>query len=267
MLPASLVWFRRDLRNTDHAALHHALARSARVHCVFVFDRAILDPLPQRADRRVEFILASLVELDQALRGQGGGLMVRHGWAEQEIPQLAQSLGVAAVFSNHDYEPDAIARDERVARTLASIGIQFASFKNQVIFERNEILTQGGTPFSVFTPYKNAWLRRVSEADLAGLDCQPAAGQLAPPPAGTALPRLADIGFAPSNLASLALPTGMQGGNALFEDFVERMPAYREARDFPAKRGVSYLSTHLRFGTVSILSLIHILTLPTSDLV
>jgi deoxyribodipyrimidine photo-lyase len=252
MLPASLVWFRRDLRNTDHAALHHALLHSQRVYCAFVFDRAILDPLSQREDRRVEFILASLAELDQALRSQGGGLIVRHGWAEQEIPQLAQSLGIAAVFTNHDYEPDAIARDERVTQSLSHAGIRFASFKDQVIFERDEILTQSGTPFSVFTPYKNAWLRRVSEADLASLDCQPAAGQLAPPPAGTALPRLADIGFAPSNLASLALPTGMLGGQGLFEDFLARMPNYRSTRDFPAIRGVSYLSTHLRFGTVSI---------------
>ncbi|MEN9489780.1 MAG: hypothetical protein RJA63_229 [Pseudomonadota bacterium] len=255
MLPASLVWFRRDLRNTDHAALHHALLHSQRVYCAFVFDRAILDLLPQREDRRVEFILASLVELDQALHVQGGGLIVRHGWAEQEIPQLAQSLGVAAVFTNHDYEPDAIARDARVAQSLSRAGIRFASFKDQVIFERDEILTQGGTPFSVFTPYKNAWLRRVSEADLASLDCQPATGQLVPPPNGRALPSLADIGFAPSNLVSLKLPTGMQGGQALFEDFLARMPHYRSTRDFPAIRGVSYLSTHLRFGTVSIRAL------------
>ena len=122
-VPSALVWFRRDLRSFDHAALYHALRFADRVHCAFVFDSAILDALPSRRDRRVEFIHTSLAELDAALDamaraagGAGGGLIVRHGRAEDEIPRLAAALGVDKVFANRDYEPDAIVRDSRVAR-------------------------------------------------------------------------------------------------------------------------------------------------------
>ena len=102
---AALVWFRRDLRAHDHAALYHALKSARGVHCVFVFDTEILDALEQRADRRVEFIWDSLVELGTVLGRLGGGLIVRHGRARTEIPTLARELAVQAVFVNHDYEP------------------------------------------------------------------------------------------------------------------------------------------------------------------
>ena len=115
MLDSVLVWFRRDLRDTDHAALSEALRRAQRVFCAFVFDQDILDALPSRIDRRVEFIRESLVELDAALRRRGGGLIVRQGDADEEITRLARELGVDAVFCNRDYEPQAKARDARVA--------------------------------------------------------------------------------------------------------------------------------------------------------
>ena len=134
-MPSALVWFRRDLRSFDHAALYHALRFADRVHCAFVFDTAILDALPSRRDRRVEFIHASLAELDAALDamaraagGTGGGLIVRHGRAEDEIPRLAAALGVDKVFANRDYEPDAIVRDSRVAQVLAEDGIGYEDF-------------------------------------------------------------------------------------------------------------------------------------------
>ncbi len=106
----ALVWFRRDLRDFDHAALHHALKASRTVYCAFIFDKAILDPLLAhgRIDRRVAFIHASLKELDTSLRERGGGLIVRHALALSEIPQLAEALAVDAVFINEDYEPSAI---------------------------------------------------------------------------------------------------------------------------------------------------------------
>ena len=113
-LNKSLVWFRRDLRTFDHAALHLALTSSHQVYCAFIFDTEILAPLP-RADRRVEFILACLQELDAALRALGGHLIVRHGVAADEIARLAAELEVDAVFVNNDYEAQAIARDALVA--------------------------------------------------------------------------------------------------------------------------------------------------------
>ena len=133
-MSSALVWFRRDLRDFDHAALYHALKRFPQVFCVFVFDSEILDALPRRADRRVEFIHASVVELDAALRARGGGLIVRHGPARDVIPALAASLGVTAVLANGDYEPAAIARDDDVAERLRLQGVGFETFKDQVIF-------------------------------------------------------------------------------------------------------------------------------------
>ena len=166
-MPAALVWFRRDLRVQDHAALHHALNAHRRVHCVFVFDRTILDPLP-RCDRRVEFILRAVDEVAATLQTMGGQLIVRHGDPLVEIPRLSAELGVAAVYANRDYEPAAIARDAEAKRRLrgGTMGADYIDFKDQVIFERGEVMTQGGTPFSIFTPYKNAWLKRLDPADL-----------------------------------------------------------------------------------------------------
>jgi len=121
----SLVWFRRDLRDFDHAALYHALKHSEKVYCVFVFDRAILDTLPQPEDRRVEFIWESVKELQLALQQQGGDLLFMHDLAQEAIPTLAQMLQVQVVYSNRDYEPAAVARDLVVAKQLAHHGIAF----------------------------------------------------------------------------------------------------------------------------------------------
>ena len=261
---ASLVWFRRDLRDTDHAALYYALSRSKAVYCAFVFDTDILAPLIRngvRQDRRIEFILDSLAELDQSLRRDGGGLIVLHDNAEHAIPQLAARLGAQAVFTNTDYEPGAVARDENVAEALQRDGILFFSSKDQAIFEKDEVLSQAGKPFSVFTPYKNAWMAQLSRAGgdffLKAYPVGKYRAALAAPPADAAraLPSLESLGFAPSNLHDLKIPTGMSGADTLLEDFLGRIGAYGTARDYPAVKGPSYLSVHLRFGTISIRTL------------
>ena len=138
----ALVWFRRDLRAHDHAALYHALKASRAVHCVFVFDSEILDALPSRRDRRVEFIWESVVELRATLEQLGGALLVLHGRARDEIPRLARLLRAQAVYANHDYEPAALERDRAVQRALLEQGIGLHSFKDQVIFEKDEVLTR-----------------------------------------------------------------------------------------------------------------------------
>ena len=255
-----LMWFRRDLRAQDNAALYHALKVCRQVWCVFVFDTDILDTLP-RADRRVEFIRESLVELDAALRTlgrdngvEGVGLIVMHGPATQAVPSLAQQLAVQAVFANHDDEPAAKARDAQVFGDLAHAGILLHSHKDHVIFERREVLTQMGNAFGVFTPYKNAWLKALTPFHLKAYPVAQYARTLAPVPAVWAkpVPTLADIGFEPTNLSQLPLPTGASGAHRLFEDFVERIDRYDDTRNFPAVKGPSYLSVHLRFGTISI---------------
>jgi deoxyribodipyrimidine photo-lyase len=251
----SLAWFRRDLRNFDHAALHHALVASTQVFCVFVFDDALLAPLP-RDDRRVGFIHASVVELDSALRELGGCLLVRHARAAEAIPQLAAELGVEAVFANGDYEPQAMARDAAVAAALEAGGRRLLLFKDQVIFEKNEVLTLAGKPYGVFTPYRNAWLKLLSAHPdaVAPWPVEPHAAQLAPAPQQHALPSLRELGFeAP---AAPPLPAGMSAGSQLFERFIAQLPAYGSARDYPFEDGTSRLSTHLRFGTVSVRHLV-----------
>lgn len=246
----ALVWFRRDLRDFDHAALHHALKQARQVVCAFIFDREILDRLPKPADRRVEFIHASVAELQQALAAKGGGLVVRYGVAGEEIVRLAAELGVDALFYNHDDDPAGLARDADVETALTSRRVAVHHYKDTVIFERDEVLTGAGTPFSVFTPYKNAWLKTLTPTCLRGWPIEDDTDRLVPQ--STPLPSLEDMGFAPTNLRALKLPTGMAGGAQLFDDFLDRIDRYQEARDFPAQKGPSYLSVHLRFGTVSI---------------
>lgn len=249
----ALVWFRRDLRDNDHAALSAALSKAQAVYCAFVFDSEILDALPDKRDRRVHFIRESLVELDVALRARGGGLIVRHGRAQEIIPALAKELGASAVFANRDYEPAAKQRDAAVAETLRQQGVSFDALKDQAIFDGGEVLTQAGKPFSVFTPYKNAWLKRLSAADSASWPCR---GRLVALKA-EGVPELVDIGFVVSDLLEIGIQPGMSGARKLWDDFrQDRITRYGALRDFPAVRGVSYLSVHLRFGTVSIRELL-----------
>jgi deoxyribodipyrimidine photo-lyase len=247
----ALVWFRRDLRTHDHAAFYHALKAGRAVYCAFVFDTEILDALPRRADRRVEFIWHSVQELASALRRNGGDLLVLHGRARDEIPRLAARLGVQAVYANRDYEAQARARDAAVASALAAQGVAFRSFKDQVVFEPGEVLTQGSTPFQVYTPYKNAWLKKLDGSSLQGYAVEKQLARLARP-AAAAMPSLAALGFETTNLRELKIPAGMTGAGRLLRDFERRIDAYATTRDFPAQAGPSCLSVHLRFGTVSI---------------
>ena len=254
-LSNSLVWFRRDLRAFDHAALHQALSNSRQVFCAFVYDTDILDGLP-RDDRRMRFIHASLASLDAELRRLGGYLIVRHGSAREEIPRLAREVQAGAVFANSDYEPAARTRDDAVAEALAAQGAELHLFKDQVIFEKDEVLTKVGQPYSVFTPYKNAWLKLLGERPdtLAAYPVDAAAHALAKPPkTHDALPALEAIGFTSGDPP---LPAGMEGAEELFEAFLEDIADYGRARDFPSEDGTSRLSAHLRFGTTSVRHLV-----------
>jgi deoxyribodipyrimidine photo-lyase len=230
------------------------------VWCAFVFDRAILDPLP-RADRRVEFIRDSLVGVDAELRAlgaahgiEGVGLLVRHGSSPGAGAGAGRQLGVQAVYASHDDEPAALARDARVRGLLADAGMVLHTVKDHVIFERSEVLTQSGSPYGV-----HAVQERLAEEARRRSSCVPYpvarhAGALAPLPrlAQAGVPTLADIGFERTNLHQLRLPSGPAGAQELLDDFLARIDRYADTRDFPAIKGPSYLSTHLRFGTVSI---------------
>lgn len=258
---SGLMWFRRDLRVQDNAALAAALRSCAQVHAAFVFDTAILARLPRR-DRRVEFIRACAAALDQALSDAAGtpaaGLITRHGDARQEIVRLAVQLGVQAVFASHDDEPAALLRDRAVREALAAAGIALHTCKDHVVFERGEVRTQAGTPYAVFTPYKKAWLQRLQPADCASQDSLAHCRRLAPRPDPLAapVPGLAELGFEAAGLTPPLAQAGEAGARDAFADFQQRMDDYAQARDFPGVKGPSYLSVHLRFGTISVRELV-----------
>ena len=256
----ALVWFRRDLRSTDHAALHHALGAARQVWCVFVYDREILAALP-RADRRVEFIHASVADLNRQLERLGAShgrahvrLIVRDGLAWQEIPRLANALDVQAVYYNHDDDPGALRRDAKVRDALRELGVATHSCKDHVIFERSEVLSAAGTPYAVFTPYKNAWLKKLEPHFLQEHAVQVDAAHLAPvrDDVATPPPTLAQLGFEPTHLEALGMRSGSDGARWLLGEFLKRIDGYADSRDFPARIGPSQLSVHLRFGTVSV---------------
>jgi len=259
-LDSALVWFRRDLRTADNAALYHALRSARRVWCAFVFDRAILDPLP-RADRRVEFIVQCIEALDGDLRaiGEASGiagvrLLVCHGQAADEIVALAAELHVQAVYANHDDDPYALARDARVRGALADRGVALHTSKDHLIFERSEVLAGSGKPYSMFTPYKTAWLKQVDDFFLKSYPVERHAAALAPTPAepGRGLLSLARLGFVGTNLDELKVHGSPAAAEERLADFLERIDHYDTAREYPAVKGQSYLSVHLRFGTISI---------------
>ncbi len=251
----ALVWFRRDLRAEDNAALSRALDEARAVHCVFVFDTEILDALPGKYDRRVEFIWQSLDDLKKALRALGGDLHVVHGRARDEIPAFANRHKIQAVYANHDYEPAALDRDRDVAVRLDEQACAWHTFKDQVIFEKTEILNAEQRPYVVFTPYKKAWLDKLSPRDTDPYPVAELAGSLASANVGS-LPELDSIGFARTNLSQLDLAGGSHAAATLFEDFLGRIGDYARARDYPALAGPSRLSVHLRFGTISIRQLV-----------
>ncbi len=271
-MSSALVWFRRDLRADDHTALHHAMTEHEQVWCVFVIDPA--DPARPVASGAVDFVRAALIALDRRLARDGGGLILCQGTTCEVLARLAQRLQVQQVVANRDYGPAAQALENAVARTLATVGVRWCSYKDQVIFEHTEISTQAGTPFSVFTPYKNAWLRRLDEHAVHALrlaDCTTRRDRLAPPPhdlqhasilvenhpAGEVLALGRGAGSAlPQDSAAAGTSAGTAAALTRLDDFLQRIDRYRELRDFPALAGTSGLSTDLRYGTVSIRHLV-----------
>ena len=248
---SALVWFRRDLRAFDHAALSRALQAYARVYCGFIFDTEILNALEDKADRRVEFMWHSVKELDTTLRQMGGSLIVRHGRASEEVLCLARDLGVRAVFTNRDYEPQAIRRDAAVADALTQIDIEFHLHKDHVIFERDEIMRGSHRPYSVYAAYKNAWLKQLTDADLQPHPVAELAHHLAKP-SESAMPSLRDMGFTRSDFAQRDVKAGMSGAREAWQAFEKRLQDYGSAREAMVEEATSQLGVHLRFGTIAI---------------
>jgi len=253
----SICWLRRDLRLKDHVALSEAIRLSQEVILAFVFDTTILSKLKDKRDRRITFIHQSLQELDQKLRKKGSALVVLHGDPIKEIPEFAGRIKAQAVFTNRDYEPVARKRDKTVQTACRSRGIDFQDFKDQVLFEGDELSTKSGTPFKVFTPYKKTWLEALSPAHYH--NHSPKLNRLMPENQLMEYRQdwsLKTLGFEPANLWLVAGETGAQ---KRLRKFLPHLTNYDKARDYPSlPNGTSGLSVHLRFGTLSIRSLVRL---------
>jgi deoxyribodipyrimidine photo-lyase len=250
-MPDALCWIRRDLRLHDHRALARATEAHGRVAVVFVYDTRILSDLPDRDDRRLNFIHRSLEEVDEALRRHGSRLLTVVGDPVEDIPRLAARLGVEAVFANRDDDPYALERDATVARILQSDGRRLETDKDCVVFERQEVLNQSGRPFTVFTPYSKAWFAKFRAVDAAEETPRPAAfwPEASLPATVVGNRTLGEVGFQPTELW---LEPGASGGQARLERFLEQIDGYADRRDLPGIEGTSGLSVHLRHGTVSV---------------
>ena len=239
-----IFWFRRDLRLEDNTALYRALKSGHPVVPLFIFDSHILDALEDRRDQRVRFIHQTLAELDRRLRQHGSSLRIRHGKPVEVWRELINELDPAAVFTNRDYEPYARQRDEAVADLLQKNDIYFYDYKDQAIFEKDEVLTQQGTPYTVYTPYRRRW-----EELLAGKAPQSSPSEKLLdkliPGQEAAFPALEDLGFRDD-----------QGDFPAEELPEEIIREYHQKRDYPAIPGTTRLGIHLRFGTVSIRHLV-----------
>lgn len=232
-----IFWFRRDLRLEDNTGLYHALKNHDLVLPLFIFDPQILDPL-SKTDARVQFIHQQLNKINQQLRSMGSSIYCVKGQPLSIWKQLTTEYKITSVYTNRDYEPYARKRDQEIKDFLIKKGVSFHSFKDQVIFEKSEIVKPNGQPYTVFTPYKNRWLENFQ-----------------PPMVNDSIqsfhfyqhhfpfPSLEDIGFQPSPI--------------VVKDFtLEVLEKYHQDRDYPAKDQGSYLGPHLRFGTISIRQLI-----------
>ena len=252
----SIVWLRRDLRLRDNTALREALEASDYISLVFIFDSGILKSLPAE-DRRLSFIWESIQDIDSRLHAKSlPPVNCFHGNPADIFPILFHHNSVDALFYNHDYEPLAVSRDSSIQKLCKSSGVYCHTFKDQVIFEKNEVLKEDATPYKVFTAYKNRWLVNLSDNAIMIHDTMPRlVGRIKPLNAPLKFVRnLKDIGFVQQRNI-------FQGGESeaakRWHQFKRlRLDDYQDTRDMPSEDATSHLSTYLRFGNLSIRSLV-----------
>lgn len=241
----ALFWFRRDLRLEDNAGLYHALKENKEVCPLFIFDRAILEQLGDPCDRRVDFIHQALCHLKEALNALGSSLRVFYGHPAEIFANLFREQQVVSLYLNHDYEPAAKARDQGIEQLSARHGVSFKTYKDQCIFERSEVIKDDGTPYTVFTPYSRKWKKTLRPFFYRAYPTERYLRHLTRN-RQEEIPGLEQMGFRKTDLVFQARPV-------LDEELLR---AYKEQRDYPALAGTSRLSIHLRFGTLSIRTLV-----------
>lgn len=236
--PIVIFWFRRDLRLHDNHGLYKALTSGFRVLPVFIFDSNILEKLPAD-DKRVNFIHHQLTVLHARLKEFNSGIQVLHGDPVTTMQSLTEKYPVHSVYVNHDYESYAVKRDNQVAKMLKDKGIGFESFKDQVLFEKSEVIKNDGTPYVVFTPYSRLWLQKKHLEGIPSYPSEKYPGQWMAV-ASEALPSLGELGFTGS-ITEFKEP----------EIDAAKLQDYAETRNFPGLDATTRLGVHLRFGTIS----------------
>ena len=237
----ALFWHRRDLRINDNKGLFEALKQNEIVHPIFIFDKSILDKLANN-DQRILFIYQEIESLKKSYQNLGSDLWVYYGEPSEIIPKIAQELNCSSVYFNNDYEPYALQRDQEIHISLNKIKIEFIGKKDHVIFEKNEVLKDDGKPYTIFTPYSRKWKANLKEEDLREYSIEKYSGNLVQKKQDEALITLEEMGFE----------------SKVLHDFPDRIAKneilknYHLSRNFPAVKGTSKLSLHLRFGTISI---------------
>jgi len=236
----NIMWFRRDLRLKDNAALYHALKNGNEVVPVFIFDKNILDDLEEKKDRRVEFIHDALKEMQSALISLKTTLDVYYSTPVEAFEKLLKTYSVEKVFTNEDYEQYAIDRDESISELLKKHKATLHLYKDQVIFHKDEVLKDDGKPYTIFTPYSKKWKAKLSAFYLKSYPTEKYFHNFYKQDAKQ-IPTLESIGFERS-------------GDAFPSRIVKKelLKNYKQQRDFPAVNGTTKLSVHLRFGTISI---------------
>lgn len=238
----TIVWIRRDIRLQDNAAFYYALKENKRVLPLFIFDTVTLDALEDKKDRRVEFIHSLITSLKDQLEALGSSLLIFHG----DPVEIFKRFRPKAVYANHDYEPYARERDGEVTKNFNERNILFKTYKDQVFFEKDEIVKQDGSPYTVFTPYSRKWKEKLNEFYARSYPTDRYTKNLLQTKS-LPLPSLPEIGF--------------QSTGSRFPERVIKISViekYRQQRNFPAVHGTTHLSAHLRFGSVSIRKLVQI---------
>ncbi|WP_443945884.1 cryptochrome/photolyase family protein [Pedobacter sp. AW1-32] len=234
----SIFWFRRDLRIEDNAGLYHALKSENPVLPLFIFDRNILDKLP-KDDARVTFIYETIQTLKEKFRKLGSDVLIKYGKPEKIWQEILKEYQVEAVFTNHDYEPYGRERDDAMSEFLSSERITFKTFKDQVIFEKGEILKADKTPYTVFTPFYKQWHAKLNDF------------YLKPYPTKKYIKNI----FQTKHLPCPTLKE-MHFENSAVDfpkiSYKSKLDNYAKERDFPALDSTTHIGLHLRFGTLSV---------------
>lgn len=240
----SIFWFRRDLRLEDNHGLFQALSGPNPVLPIFIFDRNILDKLEDRDDARVNFIHRALEGIQKQLKALGKGIFTIYGTPLEAFQTILGQFQVKSVYTNHDYEPYAQERDQLVKEFLHEKGIGFQTFKDQVVFEKNEILTGAGLPYTVFTPYSKNWKNSLKPEYLGPFLSENLLQNLLSWQAPDVI-SLQKMNFEEREISFPPMAVGK-----------ELLNEYAEKRNFPSLPATSRQSVHLRFGTVSTRALV-----------